>query len=47
MGMVELPMPQPLPPTIFARIGNWAVLLIALLLGGLAFGARRYKESFI
>ncbi|NIJ34020.1 apolipoprotein N-acyltransferase [Sphingomonas oligoaromativorans] len=47
MGMVELPMPAALPPTIFARIGNWAVLLIALLLGGLAFGARRYKESFI
>ncbi|WP_328285171.1 apolipoprotein N-acyltransferase [Sphingomonas sp. PR090111-T3T-6A] len=47
MGMVELPMPPALPPTIFARIGNWAVLLIALLLGGLAFGARRYKESFI
>ncbi len=47
MGMVELPLPAALPPTIFARIGNWAVLLIALLLGGLAFGARRYKESFI
>ncbi|HLZ77762.1 MAG TPA: apolipoprotein N-acyltransferase [Sphingomonas sp.] len=47
MGMVELPLPPALPPTLFARIGNWAVLLIALLLGGLAFGARRYKESFI
>jgi apolipoprotein N-acyltransferase len=47
MGMMELPMPAPLPPTIFARIGNWAVLLIALLLGGLAFAARRYKENFI
>ncbi len=47
MGMVELPLPPALPPTVFARIGNWALLLIALLLGGLAFGARRYKESFI
>lgn len=47
MGMVELPLPPALPPTLFARIGNWAVLLIALLLGGLAFGARRYKENFI
>jgi apolipoprotein N-acyltransferase len=47
MGMVELPLPPALPPTVFARIGNWAVLLIALLLGGLAFAARRYKESFI
>jgi apolipoprotein N-acyltransferase len=47
MGMAELPLPDALPPTIFAHIGNWAVLLIALLLGGLAFAARRYKESFI
>ena len=47
MGMVELPLPPALPPTVFARIGNWTVLLMALLLGGLAFGARRYKENFI
>ena len=46
-GMIELPLPAPLPATLFSRIGNWAVPLIAILLGGLAFGARRYKESFI
>lgn len=47
MGMMELPMPAARAPTLFSQIGNWAVLLIALLLGGLAFASRRYKESFI
>jgi len=46
-GMIELPLPAPLPPTVFSRIGNWAVALIALLLVGVAFAARRYKEGFI
>lgn len=46
-GMIELPLPAALPPTLFSRTGNWAVLLVSLLLGGLAFAARRYKESFI
>ncbi len=47
MGMMALPLPTALPATLFAHLGNWAVLLIALLLGGLAFAARTYKESFI
>jgi apolipoprotein N-acyltransferase len=47
MGMMALPLPTALPPTLFAHLGNWAVLLIALLLGGVAFAARTYKESFI
>jgi apolipoprotein N-acyltransferase len=46
-GMIQLPLPAPLPPTPFARIGNWAVALMALLLAGLAFAARRYKDGFI
>jgi apolipoprotein N-acyltransferase len=47
MGMMALPMPAALPPTLFAHFGNWAVLVIALLLTGVAFAARTYKESFI
>ncbi|WP_298689781.1 apolipoprotein N-acyltransferase [uncultured Sphingomonas sp.] len=47
MGMMALPLPSALPATLFAHLGNLAVLLIALLLGGLAFAARTYKESFI
>ena len=47
MGMMALPMPAALPPTAFAHLGNLAVLLIALLLTGLAFAARTYKENFI
>jgi apolipoprotein N-acyltransferase len=47
MGMIELPLPPARPPTLFSRMGNWAVLGIALLLGALAFAARRYKDSFI
>jgi apolipoprotein N-acyltransferase len=46
-GMIELPLPAANPPTLFSKMGNWAVALIALLLVGLAFGARRYKDSFI
>jgi apolipoprotein N-acyltransferase len=47
MGMMELPLPAPGARTIFSHLGNAAVLLIAVLLGGLAFASRRYKESFI
>jgi len=44
---MALPMPAALPATLFAHLGNWAVLLIALLLTGVAFAARTYKENFI
>lgn len=47
MGMMVLPMPTALAATPFAYLGNWAVLLIALLLAGVAFAARSYKENFI
>jgi apolipoprotein N-acyltransferase len=47
MGMMTQRMPAALPPTPFARLGNWAALITALMLGGLAFAARRYKEAFI
>lgn len=47
VGLMEQPMPKPEPPTVFARLGDWAALLTVLLLSGLAFASRRYKESFI
>ena len=47
IGLMAQPMPAADAPTLFSRIGNWAVTLIALLLGGLAIAAGRYKESFI
>jgi len=47
MGMMALPLPAALPATIFAHLGNMAVLLIALLLAGVGFAARTYKENFI
>ena len=47
MGMMALPMPPALPATLFAHLGNWAVLLIAMLLSGVAIAARTYKETFI
>jgi apolipoprotein N-acyltransferase len=46
-GLMQQRMPAADPPTLFARLGDWALLLTILLLGGLAFVAGRYKESFI
>jgi apolipoprotein N-acyltransferase len=46
-GMIEERMPAAGPITPFARLGDWAVLLTILVLGGLAIVAGRYKESFI
>ncbi|PAX07776.1 apolipoprotein N-acyltransferase [Sphingomonas lenta] len=42
-GAIELPVPPPLPPTLFARLGNLLALIVelALLLGAVAFRARR------
>ena len=38
---IEAPMPEALPPTFFARIGNWAALIVAMLLLTLAIALRR------
>ncbi|QDX26694.1 apolipoprotein N-acyltransferase [Sphingomonas suaedae] len=38
---IEAPMPEALPPTLFARTGNWAALLVATLLLALAIAFRR------
>jgi apolipoprotein N-acyltransferase len=35
---------RPLPPTLYARIGDWPAILLALLLaGGVALSERRKK----
>lgn len=41
-GAIDLPMPQPLPPTLFSRLGNWAAAIVAglLLLGAVAIRRR-------
>ncbi|WP_242147659.1 apolipoprotein N-acyltransferase [Sphingomonas sp. BAUL-RG-20F-R05-02] len=42
-GAVELPLPAPLPPTLFARAGNWLAMLVAgaMLLLAVAFRLAR------
>ncbi|MEI9851252.1 MAG: apolipoprotein N-acyltransferase [Sphingomonas sp.] len=40
-GALELPLPRPLPPTLFARAGNWLALLVAALLLTIAIAIRR------
>ncbi|OJU19167.1 MAG: apolipoprotein N-acyltransferase [Sphingomonas sp. 66-10] len=40
-GAIDVAMPAPLPPTLFSRIGNWAALIVALLLGATAVAIRR------
>ncbi len=40
-GYLETGLPPALPPTFFARIGNWAALLVALLLCTIAIAMRR------
>lgn len=45
-GWIDLPLPPPAPPTIYARAGDWPVLALAVLtlgLGGLSRGATRRK----
>lgn len=41
-GAIEVPMPAPLPPTLFARVGNWlaAIVTAALLLAAIALRRR-------
>lgn len=42
-GAIEVPIPRPLPPTLFARIGNWMAVIVvaALLLAAIALRRRR------
>jgi apolipoprotein N-acyltransferase len=40
-GAIELPLPAAWPPTLFARIGNWAALLVAAAMLLLAVAIRR------
>lgn len=40
-GSVELPLPRSAAPTLFSRIGNWAALIVALLLAASAVALRR------
>ena len=40
-GAIEVPIPPAHAPTLFARIGNWAAVIVALALLGLALLVRR------
>ncbi len=40
-GAIEMPMPPPLPPTLFSRLGNWAALIVALCFLAAAIAIRR------
>ena len=40
-GAIEAAIPPPLPPTLFARLGNWMALIVALVLVALAVAIRR------
>ena len=40
-GTIDVPLPQALPPTVFARLGNWLALVVALLLAAGAVAIRR------
>ncbi|MBO9621211.1 MAG: apolipoprotein N-acyltransferase [Sphingomonas sp.] len=43
-GALDLPLPRPLPPTLFARLGNWLAFLVAGLLLVLAIANRRFAR---
>ncbi|HEU4959458.1 MAG TPA: apolipoprotein N-acyltransferase [Sphingomonas sp.] len=40
-GAIDLPFPQALPPTLFARLGNWWAAIVAAALLALAVAIRR------
>ncbi|WP_425230488.1 apolipoprotein N-acyltransferase [Sphingomonas sp.] len=40
-GALTVPLPQPLPPTLFSRLGNWLALVTAVLLAAGAVAIRR------
>ncbi|WP_245739193.1 apolipoprotein N-acyltransferase [Sphingomonas rubra] len=40
-GAIELPLPPAMPPTLFARAGNWLAAIVALALATLAIAIRR------
>lgn len=43
-GALTLPLPRPLPPTLFAQLGNWMAFLVGTLLLGLAIANRRFAR---
>jgi apolipoprotein N-acyltransferase len=43
-GAVEVPLPAPLPPTLFARLGNWLALAAFVLLLLMAVAFRRFAR---
>lgn len=43
-GAIEVPLPAPREPTFFGRVGNWMVVLSALLLIAIAFAFRRTRR---
>lgn len=43
-GRIEVPLPSPLPPTLFSRLGNWAAALVAAALLAAAIAFRRHAR---
>jgi apolipoprotein N-acyltransferase len=43
-GNITLPLPEAKPPTLFSRIGNWAALIVAVLLALGAVAIRRRRR---
>lgn len=43
-GAIRLPLPRPLAPTLFSKLGNWMVLLVAALAGLFAIANPRFAR---